>query len=45
MESEVMLRIITGRADISAFDRFVSDWKARGGRGVLDDLAANYLQK
>jgi multiple sugar transport system substrate-binding protein/putative aldouronate transport system substrate-binding protein len=45
MESEVMLRIITGQVDISAFDRFVSDWKAQGGQGVLDDLAANYLKK
>jgi multiple sugar transport system substrate-binding protein/putative aldouronate transport system substrate-binding protein len=45
MESEVMLRIITGQADISAFDRFVADWKAQGGQGVLDDLAANYLKK
>ncbi|MDR1971243.1 MAG: extracellular solute-binding protein [Treponema sp.] len=45
MESEVMLKIITGQADISAFDKFVSDWKAQGGQGILDDLAANYLKK
>jgi multiple sugar transport system substrate-binding protein/putative aldouronate transport system substrate-binding protein len=45
MESEVMLKIITGQADIGAFDKFVSDWKAQGGQGILDDLAANYLKK
>jgi multiple sugar transport system substrate-binding protein/putative aldouronate transport system substrate-binding protein len=32
MESEVMLKIITGQADIGAFDKFSSDWKAQGAR-------------
>jgi multiple sugar transport system substrate-binding protein/putative aldouronate transport system substrate-binding protein len=45
MESEVMMKIVTGQADISAFDKFVSDWKAQGGQGILDDLAKNYLKK
>jgi multiple sugar transport system substrate-binding protein/putative aldouronate transport system substrate-binding protein len=45
MEQEVMMKIITGQADISAFDKFVSDWKAQGGQGVLDDLATQFLKK
>jgi multiple sugar transport system substrate-binding protein/putative aldouronate transport system substrate-binding protein len=45
MEEEVMMKIITGQLDISAFDKFVSDWKAQGGQGVLDDLAAQFLKK
>jgi multiple sugar transport system substrate-binding protein/putative aldouronate transport system substrate-binding protein len=45
MEEEVMLRIITGQSDISAFDRFVTDWLAQGGQGVLDDLAVQFLKK
>jgi multiple sugar transport system substrate-binding protein/putative aldouronate transport system substrate-binding protein len=44
MEEEVMLRIITGQSDISAFDRFVADWRAQGGQGVLDDLAVQFLR-
>ncbi|MDR1947879.1 MAG: extracellular solute-binding protein [Spirochaetaceae bacterium] len=44
LEDEVMMKIITGQADISAFDKFVSDWKAQGGQAVLDDLAQLYLK-
>ncbi|MHB9295089.1 putative aldouronate transport system substrate-binding protein [Pillotina sp. SPG140] len=45
METEVMMKIITGQADISAFDKFVSDWKAQGGQAVLNELADLYLKK
>jgi multiple sugar transport system substrate-binding protein/putative aldouronate transport system substrate-binding protein len=44
MEEEVMLRIITGQADISAFDRFVNDWRSQGGQAILDDLAVQFLR-
>ncbi|GHV69307.1 hypothetical protein AGMMS49928_11130 [Spirochaetia bacterium] len=44
MEDEVMLKIVTGQLDISAFDKFVTDWKAQGGQGILDDLAKLYLK-
>jgi hypothetical protein len=44
MEEEVMLRIITGQLDISAFDKFVNDWRNQGGQGILDDLAAQFLR-
>ncbi|MDR1325487.1 MAG: extracellular solute-binding protein [Treponema sp.] len=44
METEVMMKIVTGQADISAFDKFVTDWKAQGGQGVLDDIANTYLK-
>jgi multiple sugar transport system substrate-binding protein/putative aldouronate transport system substrate-binding protein len=44
METEVMMKIVTGQADISAFDKFVSDWKAQGGQGILDDIANTYLK-
>lgn len=45
LEDEAMMKIITGQLDISGFDKFVSDWKAQGGQGVLDDLAAQFLKK
>lgn len=38
MEDEVMLKIITGKSDISAFDQFVSDWNAQGGADVLKEV-------
>jgi multiple sugar transport system substrate-binding protein/putative aldouronate transport system substrate-binding protein len=44
METEVMMKIVTGQADISAFDKFVTDWKAQGGQGILDDIANTYLK-
>jgi multiple sugar transport system substrate-binding protein/putative aldouronate transport system substrate-binding protein len=43
MESEVMLKIITGKAGLEAFDKFAADWKAQGGQGILDDLAVQFL--
>jgi len=44
MEQEVFLKIITGQLDISAFDKFVNDWKNQGGQGILDDLAKQFLE-
>lgn len=38
LEDEVMLKIITGKSDISAFDQFVSDWNAQGGADVLKEV-------
>jgi multiple sugar transport system substrate-binding protein/putative aldouronate transport system substrate-binding protein len=40
-----MMSIVTGKSDISAFDKFCSDWKAQGGDAVLKDIAATYLKK
>jgi multiple sugar transport system substrate-binding protein/putative aldouronate transport system substrate-binding protein len=45
MEQQVMMSIITGKSDISAFDKFVTDWKSQGGDQVLKDVASNYLGK
>ncbi|MDR1914579.1 MAG: hypothetical protein LBQ68_08890 [Clostridiales bacterium] len=39
IEDETMLKIITGQADISAFDQFKTDWLAQGGQEILDELA------
>jgi multiple sugar transport system substrate-binding protein/putative aldouronate transport system substrate-binding protein len=44
MESEVMMKIITGKAGIGAFDKFVADWKTQGGQDILNDLAAQFLK-
>jgi multiple sugar transport system substrate-binding protein/putative aldouronate transport system substrate-binding protein len=44
MEHETMMLIITGKADISSFDKFVSDWKAQGGQAILDDIAKTFLK-
>lgn len=38
LEDEVMLKIITGKSDIGAFDQFVSDWNAQGGADVLKEV-------
>ena len=43
MEDEVMMGIVTGRLDISAFDKFTEDWLRQGGQEILDDLAARFL--
>jgi multiple sugar transport system substrate-binding protein/putative aldouronate transport system substrate-binding protein len=45
MENEVMMKIVTGQSDISAYDKFVSDWRTQGGQGVLDDLADLFYKK
>jgi multiple sugar transport system substrate-binding protein/putative aldouronate transport system substrate-binding protein len=44
LETEAMMQIITGKADISSFDKFVSDWKAQGGQAILDDIAKTFLK-
>ncbi|MDR2135671.1 MAG: extracellular solute-binding protein [Treponema sp.] len=44
MESEVMMKIITGKAGMDAFDKFAADWKAQGGQAILDDLSAQVLR-
>jgi multiple sugar transport system substrate-binding protein/putative aldouronate transport system substrate-binding protein len=43
MESEVMMKIITGKAGMEAFDKFVLDWRAQGGQAILSDLAFQFL--
>ncbi|GHU31423.1 hypothetical protein FACS1894172_06290 [Spirochaetia bacterium] len=45
LETEAMMQIITGKAPVSSFDKFVSDWKAQGGQAILDDLAKTFLKK
>ncbi|MEG1427734.1 MAG: hypothetical protein RSC76_08615, partial [Oscillospiraceae bacterium] len=40
MEDETVLKIITGKSDISAFDKFVTDWKAQGGDEILKEVQA-----
>lgn len=40
LEDEVMLKIITGKSDISAFDQFVEDWNAQGGKEILEEVQA-----
>lgn len=38
LEDEVMLKIITGKTDVSAFDEFVEDWFAQGGQEILQEV-------
>jgi multiple sugar transport system substrate-binding protein/putative aldouronate transport system substrate-binding protein len=45
MEQETIMKIITGQLPVSAFDKFVSDWMAQGGQGVLDSVANEFLKK
>ena len=39
-EKSMMLSVITGEKDISAFDEFVKQWYAEGGQTILDEVAA-----
>ena len=39
-ETAMVLSIITGESDISAFDDFVNQWYAEGGQAILDEIAA-----
>lgn len=39
-EKSMMLSVITGEKDISAFDEFVEQWYAEGGQTILDEVAA-----
>ena len=39
MEDETILKIITGQADISTFDTFVTEWHAQGGDEILAEVA------
>lgn len=38
LEDQTVMSIITGKADISAFDQYVEDWKAQGGDTVLEGV-------
>jgi multiple sugar transport system substrate-binding protein/putative aldouronate transport system substrate-binding protein len=38
MEDETVLKIIMGAAPISAFDKFVKDWKAQGGDEITKEV-------
>lgn len=40
LEDETMLKIITGKTDIGAFDQFVTDWKAQGGDEITAEVQA-----
>lgn len=40
MEDETVLKIITGKSDISAFDEFVAKWKAEGGDAITKEVDA-----
>lgn len=40
VEDSLMLSIITGDKDISAFDDFVEQWYAEGGETILEEVAA-----
>jgi multiple sugar transport system substrate-binding protein/putative aldouronate transport system substrate-binding protein len=43
MEQETMMKIVLGQLPVSAFDRFVADWKAQGGDGLLQNVAQEFL--
>ena len=41
-ESEMVMRVITGKDDIAAFDRFVERWYAEGGQIITEEVQALY---
>lgn len=40
MENEAILKIIVGQSPITAFDTFVTDWKAQGGDEITAEVQA-----
>jgi multiple sugar transport system substrate-binding protein/putative aldouronate transport system substrate-binding protein len=38
IEQQTTLQIIVGKAPISSFDQFVSDWKSQGGDDILKEV-------
>lgn len=39
MENEMVMKIITGKSDISAYDEFVENWMNEGGSDILEEVA------
>jgi putative aldouronate transport system substrate-binding protein len=39
MEKEMVMKVITGKSDISAYDEFIKKWKAEGGDTILQEVA------
>ena len=39
MENEMVMKVITGKSDISAYDEFVKNWKSEGGDTILEEGA------
>lgn len=39
MEKEMVMKVITGKSDISAYDDFIKNWKAEGGDTILQEVA------
>jgi len=38
MENEMVMKVITGKSDISAYDEFVKNWKSEGGDTILEEV-------
>lgn len=45
LEDTTFIEIITGARPVEAFDQFVEDWLARGGRDVIADVNAWYASR
>lgn len=39
MEREMVMKVITGKSDISAYDEFIQNWKAEGGDTIIKEVA------
>lgn len=37
--NEMVMKVITGKSDISAYDEFVKNWKSEGGDTILEEVA------
>lgn len=35
----MVMKVITGKSDISAYDEFVKNWKSEGGDTILEEVA------
>lgn len=38
MENEMVMKIITGKSDISAYDEFIENWMNEGGSDILEEV-------
>ncbi len=44
LEQETFLKIVTGESDISAFDKFVTQWQAEGGERITQEVNSEIQQ-
>ena len=45
LETETMIKIITGEEPVDAFDEFVETWKKMGGEQITEEVQADIASR